>query len=204
MLPLRARGEGANSAQSPAPDPERCSGVKTCCCFPVLTWALPFALGTCIFCIHPPEPLGYFCPCPHRAWGGWDQLQSNLYEVVAQEVVAGICRVGVPVPGASTHQGPCAVWWGDVPSGHLACVPSPRPWCPLGASGGLLPCPRPVSSSADADEQTFPSALLRDALNPGSGWLLARPPEGPRGWLSSLLSFQRLQKAARLHLIQIY
>lgn len=180
--------------QSPGLNPERCSGVKTCCCFPVLTWALPFALRVCTFRYVPSESLRCFCPCPCPA--RWDGFQCNPCEVVTR-----ICRVGVPVPGASTHQGPCVVQCGIVPSGHPTCVPSPRPWCLLRE---LLPCPIPVSSGTDTDKPTFPSVLLGDAPNPGSGWLPARPPKGPGGWLSSLLFFQRLQKAARPHLIQIY
>lgn len=82
--------------------------------------------------------------------------------------------------------------------------PLPGPGGPQGGVGGLLPCLSPLRSRADADEQTFPSALLRDVLNPGFGWLPARPPKGPGGRLSSSLFFQRLQKAARPHLIQIY
>lgn len=64
--------------------------MKTCCCFPVLTCALPFALRTHIFGYAPLNPWG--APAlVHTKHGGIDSSHAG-------EVVAGICRVDVPVP----------------------------------------------------------------------------------------------------------
>lgn len=87
----------------------------------------------------------------------------------------------------------------DITSGLLSCVPFQalvslrRGW--VGRRALLSPSTvlvRPLLCSAQGCAGSWLS------------WLPARPPEGPGGCLSSLLSFQRLQKAACPHLIQIY
>lgn len=187
--------------QSPAPDPERCSGVKTYCCFPVLTWALPFALRTYIFAYIPLNPWGASA-LVHTKHGGINSSVTSMRWWLRSWWLGSAGLVSLCQEPAPTRD--------PVRCGGVMFPPATLPVSPLPGPGGSWEGQRDsclaqaLSPAADADEQTFPSALLRDALNPGSGWLLARPPKGPRGWLSSLLFFQRLQKAARLHLIQIY
>lgn len=83
--------------QSPGPGPERCSGVHTRYWFLVLPWALPFALGTQVFGYVPLNPWG--APAPAHTSGAIDSSAAPELGVTA-----GICRVGVPVPGPSTFQ----------------------------------------------------------------------------------------------------
>lgn len=171
--------------------------MKTCCCFPVLTQALPFALRTHNSEYIPLNPWGA-SPLAHAKHGGMDSSATPVRWWPGSAGLVSLCQD--PAPPRDTVLCSRVIF----PLATSPLLPLPRPGGPWKDQVGLLPCPSPVSSGADTDERPFPSALLRDAPNPGRGWLPARPPEGPGGWLSSLLFFQRLQKAARPHLIQIY
>ena len=81
--------------QSPGPDPERCSGVKTCCHFPMLTWALPFAVRTHSFGYVPLNPWSVSA-LVHTKHGGIDSSATSVKRWLGSAGLVSLCQEPAP------------------------------------------------------------------------------------------------------------